>query len=45
MDKKQELLKRLFKARYHSVYGFFLKRLGSSEDAEPNFVLFFDFRG
>jgi RNA polymerase sigma-70 factor (ECF subfamily) len=34
MDKKQELLKRLFKERYHSVYSFFLKRLGSSENAE-----------
>ena len=33
MDKKQELLKQLFKARYHSVHSFFLKKLGSSEDA------------
>ncbi|OPX39910.1 MAG: hypothetical protein B1H13_08745 [Desulfobacteraceae bacterium 4484_190.3] len=34
MDKKQEFFTRLFKERYHSVYSFFLKRLGSSEDAE-----------
>ena len=33
MDKKEELLKRLFKARHHSVYNFFLKKLGFSEDA------------
>ena len=33
MDKKGQFFKRLFKARYHSVYSFFLKRLGSSEDA------------
>ena len=33
MDKKQELLKHLFKARYHSVNSFFLRKLGSSEDA------------
>jgi len=34
MDKKQELLKQLFKARYHRVHSFFLKKLGCSEDAE-----------
>ena len=33
MDKKQEFFAQLFKERYHSVYNFFLKRLGSSEDA------------
>ena len=33
MDKKGQFFKRLFKTRYHSVYSFFLKRLGSSEDA------------
>lgn len=33
MDKKQELLKQLFKARYHSVHSFILKKLGSPEDA------------
>jgi len=33
MDKKKELLKHLFKARYHSVNSFFLRKLGSSEDA------------
>jgi RNA polymerase sigma-70 factor (ECF subfamily) len=27
-------LKQLFRARYHSVRNFFLKKLGSSEDAE-----------
>ncbi|MGB9500411.1 MAG: RNA polymerase sigma factor [Dissulfuribacterales bacterium] len=33
MDKKGKIFERLFRARYHSVYGFFLKKLGSSEDA------------
>ncbi len=33
MDKKGQFFKRLFKARYYSVYSFFLKRLGSPEDA------------
>ena len=33
MDKKQEFFVRLFKERHHRVYSFFLKRLGSSEDA------------
>ena len=33
MDKKRGFFERLFKARYHSVYSFFLRRLGSSEDA------------
>ena len=33
MDKKGQFFKRLFKARYHSVHSFFLKKLGSSEDA------------
>ena len=33
MDKKGQFFERLFKARYHSVYSFFLKKLGSSEDA------------
>ncbi|MBE9570821.1 MAG: sigma-70 family RNA polymerase sigma factor [Proteobacteria bacterium] len=34
MGKKEEFFERLFKARYHSIYSFFLKRLGSSEDAQ-----------
>lgn len=33
MDKKGQFFERLFKARYHSVYSFFLKKLGSPEDA------------
>ena len=33
MDKKGQLFEQLFKAHYRSVYSFFLKRLGSSEDA------------
>jgi RNA polymerase sigma-70 factor (ECF subfamily) len=33
MNKKQEFFERLFKARYHSVYSFFLKKLGSPENA------------
>ena len=33
MDKKGQFFKRLFKTRYHSVYSFFLKKLGSPEDA------------
>lgn len=33
MDKKGQFFKRLFKTRYHSVHSFFLKKLGSSEDA------------
>jgi RNA polymerase sigma factor, sigma-70 family len=33
MDKKRDFFERLFKTRYHSVYSFFLKKLGSSEDA------------
>lgn len=34
MDKRQEFFARLFKERYHSVYNFFFKKLGSSDDAE-----------
>jgi RNA polymerase sigma-70 factor (ECF subfamily) len=34
MDKKQEFFARLFKKRYRSVYNFFFKKLGSSQDAE-----------
>ena len=33
MDKRRDFFERIFKERYHSVYSFFLKRLGSSEDA------------
>lgn len=33
MDKKGQFFERLFKARYYTVYSFFLKKLGSSEDA------------
>jgi RNA polymerase sigma-70 factor (ECF subfamily) len=33
MDKKGQFFELLFKARYHSVRNFFLKKLGSSEDA------------
>ena len=34
MDKKRDFFERLFKKHYHSVHSFFLRRLGSSEDAE-----------
>ena len=33
MYQKQEFFTRFFKERYHSVHSFFLKKLGSSEDA------------
>ena len=34
MDKKQEFFERLFKAQFHSIYSFFLKKLSSCENAE-----------
>ena len=33
MSQEKELLIRLYKSHYHSLYSFFLKRLGSHEDA------------